>query len=132
MYQYLTKGKQYCVNVWGKMHVFVHEQYNHLNKRWHQNTALRDVRVFLEVSLDRIVIRQAYKRTDLIIFFTFAILVGCGVKMMAIETVTIGFQDYTLSSADTFYDIDSLENKLIEQGDKGIGQNGVSTQSCGQ
>ena len=89
-----------------------------------QSTALRDTRVFLVMTYERIIVRREYTKYDLIAFFIVAALIGGSVKVAAIQTVTIGFEDYTLTLSETAYDLNVLEQRYRdtngEATDKGI------------
>lgn len=68
-----------------------------------------------------------YSVRDLIVIFVVAACLGAGFKFVAEETITIGFDDYTLASKKTFYDLNALQQKIIDEG----GSLAVSTRGQG-
>lgn len=64
-------------------------------------------------------IRGLYERIisrDLLTLFAVALFLGAGIKMLVRDTITIGYDDYTLSQDDTLVDLNILEKELIKSG----------------
>lgn len=95
-----------------------------------QSTALRDTRVFLVMTYERIIVRREYTKYDLIAFFIVAALIGGSVKVAAIQTITIGFEDYTLTLPETAYDLNVLEQNLIDAGGASVGDKSAPIRTC--
>lgn len=53
-----------------------------------------------------------YTKRDLLFFFCIACFFGIGVKMLAIQKITIGFEDYTLVSKSSLYDMNEIRNDI--------------------
>lgn len=70
---------------------------------------------FFKYIYKRTVTNQAYTKRWFITLFIVAMLVGAGLKAVATQTITIGFDDYTLASNNTLYDFNVLQRQLIEQ-----------------
>lgn len=64
----------------------------------------------------RCIIRAEYTRRDFIAFFVVALFLGMGIKSIAIQTITIGFEDYKLAPKETLYDMNLVQQKVINQG----------------
>ncbi|OGI14121.1 MAG: hypothetical protein A3E38_02165 [Candidatus Moranbacteria bacterium RIFCSPHIGHO2_12_FULL_54_9] len=64
----------------------------------------------------RLVTRGEYTKRDLIILFILAILLGIALKSAAVQTITIGYDDYTLRHQGTLYDLNAIQRKLTDEG----------------
>lgn len=64
----------------------------------------------------RCVVRAEYTRRDFITFFIVAIFFGMGIKSIATQTLTIGYEDYKLAPKETLYDMNRVQQKVIDQG----------------
>lgn len=65
---------------------------------------------------ERCIVRAEYTRRDFITFFVVALFLGMGIKSLAIQTITIGFEDYKLAPKETLYDMNLVQQKVIDQG----------------
>lgn len=86
-----------------------------------------DLSVFFEKTYGRIkdvfidayskfILRGEYTRRTLIMLFLVAIIIGIGVKSVAVKSgVTMGFEDYTVISNHARYDIGLLQKKSMDQ-----------------
>lgn len=81
-----------------------------------ESTFLQDLRVFFQETSTRLVVRREYTRNDLIALFILAVILGAGLKAVATDTITIGFDDYTLPPEETLYDLNALQQKFIDEG----------------
>lgn len=63
------------------------------------------------------VVRGEYTKRSLTVLFVVAFFLGATIKTIASERITIGFEDYTLAPKATLYDINRLQQKVIDQGD---------------
>lgn len=61
-------------------------------------------------------VRRDFSRRDLVILFFVAFLVGVFFKQSAREFFTIGYEDYKLTEASTLYDLNQVEQTLLENG----------------
>ena len=111
---------------------YIHGTYVRVVDWLRQSTAREDTRVFLTVTYERIILRREYTRYDLIALFIVAAVIGGGAKALAVQTVTIGFEDYTLASAETPYDLNALEQKLIDAGGTSLRDKNANARSCAQ
>ncbi|MBP9728316.1 MAG: hypothetical protein KBD27_02980 [Candidatus Moranbacteria bacterium] len=50
------------------------------------------------------------------IIFIMAFVVGIGAKTLVRDSITIGYDDYTLPEPDTVVDLNTLEKELIKNG----------------
>lgn len=64
----------------------------------------------------RCIVRAEYTRRDFIAFFVLALFLGMGIKSVAIQTFTIGYEDYKLTPRETLYDMNRVQQKVIDQG----------------
>ncbi|OIQ04374.1 MAG: hypothetical protein COZ27_01690 [Candidatus Moranbacteria bacterium CG_4_10_14_3_um_filter_41_65] len=64
---------------------------------------------------ERCVIRAEYTKRDFVLLFIFACFVGIGMKAIAIERVTIGFEDYTMPSKSVLYDMHQIEKYPVSK-----------------
>jgi hypothetical protein len=55
------------------------------------------------------------QRTEMILLFVLAFLIGIAVKTEAVKKITIGFDDYKLPVSSQNYDINTLQKDLIEK-----------------
>lgn len=110
---------------------YMKDAYARALHRSRQSTVLSDMRVFLVVMYGRIVLRREYTRYDLIALFIVAVVIGGGIKWAAVQTVTIGFRDYTLASSETPYDLNAVEQQLIDAGGTSLREN-APVRSCAQ
>lgn len=105
---------------------YIQERYARIRRFYQsrQNTALQDVGVFLRITSERILVRREYTTYDLAAFFIMAVIIGGGIKAVAVTTITMGFEDYKLASEETAYDLNVLEQRYRdtngEATDKGI------------
>lgn len=60
--------------------------------------------------------RRTYIPRDLAILFLLSLCVGFLVKSLLHDTLTIGFDDYTLAKANTVVDLNALQKDLIKNG----------------
>ena len=111
---------------------YVRGRYVRMIQRLHQSTMLQDSRVFFTVTYGRIIIRRQYTTRDLIMFFILAMMLGAGIKAVAAETVTIGFEDYTLAPAATLYDLNALEQRFIDEGTAISRNSAAQVRACTQ
>lgn len=81
-----------------------------------ENTRLKEGKYFLHAQYARLVIRGEYAKRDLVILFMVAFFVGVGMKTAATQTITIGFDDYTLPPKETLLDLNDIQKKVIENG----------------
>lgn len=65
----------------------------------------------------KFVIRGEYTKRSLIVLFILAFSIGVAIKTIAVQSITIGFEDYTLAPRETLYDINLLQQKIIDRGD---------------
>jgi hypothetical protein len=63
------------------------------------------------------IFRGQYTRRDFVFIFFVAFALGIGLKTIAMQNLTIGFDDYTLAPKETQYDINQLQQTLIDRGD---------------
>ncbi|MFZ2299934.1 MAG: hypothetical protein WAW00_02270 [Candidatus Moraniibacteriota bacterium] len=63
---------------------------------------------------ERLVVRGEYAKRDFIVLFVAAVLLGMAFKAVATDTITIGFEDYTLAPKGTLYDLNAMQKNLIE------------------
>lgn len=75
-----------------------------------------NIKRFSSETYSRFVIRGEYTKRSLIILFILACSLGIVIKGIAVQGVTIGFEDYTLAPHKTLYDINLLQQKIIDQG----------------
>ena len=59
---------------------------------------------------------QVNTRRDFLVIFIIALCLGASVKMLARDTVTIGYSDYTLPRDTAIVDLNLLEKELIRNG----------------
>ena len=55
------------------------------------------------------------KTERFVIIFAIGIVIGYGVKLAARDTVTIGYDDYTLRTSEQSYDLVEMEQRLAEE-----------------
>ncbi len=102
-------------------------------QRWfHKNTLLKDSRVFFSETYARFIVRREYTKRDLIVLFILAIILGAGLKTIATGIVTIGFEDYTLVSKETLYDLNAVQQKLIDEGGSLAGSDAAPAGTCSE
>lgn len=77
----------------------------------------RHVRNFFFDIYEKWVVRGEYTKRSLTVLFVVAFFLGAAIKTIASERITIGFEDYTLAPKATLYDINLLQQKIINQGD---------------
>jgi len=68
---------------------------------------------------DRLRLKALYRgiaSRHLLILFIVAFFLGFGIKSLIRDTVTIGYDDYTLPQPDTLVDLNTLEKELIKNG----------------
>ena len=70
---------------------------------------------FFGTTYERLVVRGEYAKRDFIVLFIAAVLLGIAFKSVATETITIGFEDYTLAPEGTLYDLNVMQKNLIER-----------------
>lgn len=59
---------------------------------------------------------REYSSRDLALLFLLALLCGASIKSLVNDTLTIGFDDYTLSRNQGLVDLNALEKRLINNG----------------
>lgn len=79
----------------------------------------------------RLIVRGEYTRRDLAILFIAAVLLGMAFKAVAAGIVTIGFEDYTLAPQETLYDLNAMQQTLIQRGGVSV-SDGVSAGACSE
>jgi hypothetical protein len=97
-----------------------------------ENAFLKNSRVFFKDTYARVVVRQDCTKRDLIALFILAVILGAGIKSVATETITIGFDDYTLAPEETLYDLNAVQQKLIDEGGTPVGSSVAPVGACSQ
>lgn len=97
-----------------------------------KSTFLQDLRVFFQETSTRLVVRREYTRNDLIALFILAVILGAGLKAVAADTITIGFDDYTLPPEETLYDLNAVQQRLIDEGGTPVGSSVAPVGACSQ
>jgi len=69
---------------------------------------------------ERCFVRAEYTRRDFIAFFIVALVLGIGIKSLAVQNITIGFEDYTLAPKETLYDMNLVQQKVIDRGNTAL------------
>lgn len=87
---------------------------------------------FFSNTYSRCVIRGEYTRYDLIVLFVVAFFLGTALKTIAIQNVTIGFEDYTLAPKETLYDINLLQQKIIDRSEPSLNNNAIKGGTCSE
>lgn len=54
-----------------------------------------------------------YINYNLIILFALAFVLGTAIKVVASETITIGFDDYKLAPKEKLYDLNTMQRKFM-------------------
>jgi len=72
---------------------------------------------FSSETYSKFVVRGEYTKRSLIVLFAVAFSLGIAIKAIAVQGVTIGFEDYTLAPHETLYDINLLQQEIIDRGD---------------
>lgn len=70
---------------------------------------------------------QVNTRRDFLVIFVIALCLGASVKMLARDTVTIGYSDYTLPRDTAIVNLNLLEKELIRNGGSRISKEPVPT-----
>jgi hypothetical protein len=68
----------------------------------------------------RYFVRAEYTRRDFVVFFFIAFLFGMGIKSFAIQNFTIGFEDYKLAPKESLYDMNVVQQKVVERGSSAL------------
>lgn len=100
--------------------------------RFRKNTFRKDGKIFLKSLYTRLVIRGEYTRRDLGVLFIVAFFVGYGLKTAASQTITIGFEDYTLPSKERLLNMNDVQKKVTEDGGAFRENDGVSAGVCSE
>lgn len=100
--------------------------------RFRENTFLKDSQVFFSETYARFVVRREYTKRDLVALFILAAILGAGLKSIATETITIGFNDYTLAPEETLYDLNAVQQKLIDGGGTIAGSASAPAGTCSE
>jgi hypothetical protein len=104
---------------------------------WHaayqENTLWQDSQVFLRDTYVRLAVKRQYGKRELFILFAIAFLAGAGFKSILRDTLTIGFDDYTLAPAESRYDLNAVQQQFIGKGSSLINGNaGRQAATCSQ
>lgn len=70
------------------------------------------------------------RRVELALIFGIGILLGIAMKDIARNTVTIGYQDYTVRTPDNRIDFNTVERETLEKGN--VTNNSNSTGICSE
>lgn len=97
-----------------------------------KNIPLKDGKYFLQTLYARLVTRGEYTKRDLAVLFIVAFFAGVGFKAVATQTVTIGFEDYTLPPKETLLNLNAVQKKMIENGNAFIGNDAVQGGVCSE
>lgn len=100
--------------------------------RLRKNTLREDGRNFLKSLYTRLVIQGEYTRRDLGVLFIVAFFVGYGLKIAASQTITIGFEDYTLPSKERLLNMNAVQKKVTENGGAFTENDVVSAGVCSE
>lgn len=60
--------------------------------------------------------KREYTMRDGVVLLVLAIVLGAGLKVVASDTFTIGYEDYRLKPAAALIDIDALQKEMIRKG----------------
>ncbi|MEK9151072.1 MAG: hypothetical protein AAB547_00385 [Patescibacteria group bacterium] len=86
-------------------------------KKWiRENRFLDGSARFFGAAYERLVVQGKYTKRDLVVLFIAAVILGIAFKAVATDTVTIGFEDYTLAPEGTLYDLNAMQKDLIGRG----------------
>lgn len=61
--------------------------------------------------------KREYTMRDGVILLVVAIILGAGLKAVAADTFTIGYEDYRLKPAEALIDIDAIQKEMIKKGE---------------
>lgn len=61
--------------------------------------------------------QREYTVRDGVILLVAAIILGAGLKAVAADTFTIGYEDYRLKPAEALIDIDAIQKEMIKKGE---------------
>lgn len=100
--------------------------------RLRKNTLRKDGENFLKSLYTRLVVQSEYTRRDLVVLFIVAFLVGYGLKTAASQTITIGFEDYTLPSKERLLNMNAVQKKVTENGNAFIENDAISAGVCSE
>ena len=71
-----------------------------------------------------------YTKFNLFALFVLAFLAGAAIKTVAIENITIGFNDYTLPPREKLYDLNVLQKNFINNGGILAGDDKMQGEMC--
>lgn len=65
---------------------------------------------------NRCIVRSEYTSRDLALLFIVAILIGASIKSIATDTITMGFDDYTLAPEGVSIDLNTVQKQVLSEG----------------
>lgn len=101
-------------------------------KKWsRENRLFSESARFFGAAYERLVVEGKYTKRDFAVLFIAAVILGIAFKAVATDTVTIGFEDYTLAPQETLYDLNAMQQTLIQRGGVSV-SDGVSAGACSE
>lgn len=97
-----------------------------------KNIPLKDGKYFLKTLYARLVTHGEYTKRDLAVLFIVAFFAGIGSKAVATQTITIGFEDYTLPPKETLLNLNDVQKKMIENGSAFIENDAIQGGVCSE